>query len=497
MMTRAYRSGFGAATVLGLLLVLAPGPAAAQTGEVTPDRVLTLQAALERAYEANRELTDARLELASAQARVREAWGSIFPTVDANVTFSHYLSVPGTFLPRIFIDPNAAPDELIAVRFGADNAWLFSLRAEQPLFQAQAFIGVGAAERFRRYQREIVRGRSQHTATQVRLSYYTVLLAQEAVRLTENSVARVRQALEETRALNRAGLAGTYDVLRLEVELGNLEPELRRARNQVASTRRSLAVQLALDNLEGAELEGTLEAPELRAGAAAALAAGSAAAFAGFQPPRDEQEREELIRDALRERSDLRQLRLFRDLRVAELRLEQAEFLPRVALFGTYSINAQSNTREFFGESAAQRAYGRVVGLQVTVPLLSGGQRVARTSQRRAAVAQAAAQLELLEAHAASEVRTLLEQLEEALERAAAQQRAVEQATLGHRIASVQYREGIGSQLQVTDAEVALRQSEFNRAEAIYDYLVARVRLDAALGRAPVDPAMSRVALEQ
>ena len=51
--------------------------------------------------------------------------------------------------------------------------------------------------------------------------------------------------------------------------------------------------------------------------------------------------------------------------------------------------------------------------------------------------------------------------------------------------ASAEYREGIGSQLQVTDAELALRQSEFNYAQAVYDYLTTRARLDAAAGTVP------------
>ena len=51
---------------------------------------------------------------------------------------------------------------------------------------------------------------------------------------------------------------------------------------------------------------------------------------------------------------------------------------------------------------------------------------------------------------------------------------------------TAQYREGIGTQLELTDAEVALRQSEFNYAQAVYDYLVARAQLDQATGRVPL-----------
>jgi outer membrane protein TolC len=68
----------------------------------------------------------------------------------------------------------------------------------------------------------------------------------------------------------------------------------------------------------------------------------------------------------------------------------------------------------------------------------------------------------------------------------------VSQAERGFQIASAQYREGLGSQLELTDAEVALRQSEFNYAEAVYDYLVARAQLDEATGQVPFVDVESR-----
>ena len=40
--------------------------------------------------------------------------------------------------------------------------------------------------------------------------------------------------------------------------------------------------------------------------------------------------------------------------------------------------------------------------------------------------------------------------------------------------------------MQITDAENALRESEFNHAQAVFDYLMARIELDAALGTVPV-----------
>src|SRR5690606_5186556 len=246
----------------------------------------------------------------------------------------------------------------------------FAIRAEQTVFQASIFLGLSAAERYRALQREGVRGRAHQVATRVRLAYYDVLLAQEALRLNEESVRRVRKVLDETRAMNRAGLAADYDVLRLEVELANLEPNVRRARNAVAAAKRALAVELAVESLDSVEVAGSLAAMDLVAVAENDDANREVLRFAGLAEA--ESETEEVVQLALSHRSDLRQLELLERLRTTEVRVERSEYLPRVSVFGSYSIAAQQNgPPEFFGPPGA-RAYGRQVGVQVSLPLFAG-----------------------------------------------------------------------------------------------------------------------------
>lgn len=128
------------------------------------------------------------------------------------------------------------------------------------------------------------------------------------------------------------------------------------------------------------------------------------------------------------------------------------------------------------------------------MPLFAGFQRPARTGQLRTGIEQVRTEQSLLVDQVENEVKTLLERVDEAKERGAAQRLALSQAQRGYEIASVQYREGISSPLEVTDAEVALRQSEFNYAEAVYDYLVARAELEQALGLEPPVEAMRGIA---
>lgn len=465
---------------LALLFLTTAGAVQAQVAEGP----LTLESAVRTALDRNPQLRAARFGLEEAQEQVSEAWSNVFPSLDLSSTYTRNVSPAVNFLPANIFDPTADPNELISVQFGADNTWQLSVNLEQPLFNAAAFIGVGAAGRFEALQQESVRGEAHEVVTRVRESYYGLLLAQEQARLSENSVRRVRASLEETRALNRGGLASDYDVLRLEVELANLEPALRQATNAVAQGRRQLGIDLGLDPeaTEALEVAGSLAALDLNDPAGNDPANRELLAFVGV-PLGDAPEAGGLA-ELVATRSDVRQLELTESLRHTEMRLEQVEYMPRLSLFGTYAINSQQNgDPDFFAEP---RAYSRNIGVQLTLPIFQGFRRDARIDQKRAALRQAETQTELARSQGVAEVRSLIERADEARDRAAGQGLAVQQATRGFEIARAQYREGLGSQLELTDAEVALRQSEFNYAQAVYDFLVARARLDAAAGRVPL-----------
>ena len=449
-------------------------------------RVLTLEQAVRWALEGSEDLRDARMGLDLAGEQVSEAWSLFYPTVDASAGYTRNVSVASAFLPAVIFDPDADPSELIPVQFGSDNVWTTSVNVEQSLFSPNVIVGIGAASRFKDYERENLRGRTQSVVTRVRLGFYSLLLAQEQTRLMENSVERVRQSLAETRALNKAGLAADYDVLRLEVELANLEPNLLRAENAVSQARRELGIELGLDEGEEVRVAGgladiDLEHPDANSEANREILAYSRWMDSQVADP------ERLLAMARSERSDLRSLDLLEQLRQTEMRIEQVQYLPEIVLFGSYSLTAQENgSPNFFGESSFQRADSRQVGLRVTWPIFSGFSKDARIDQRRVALRQAQAQTRLARARAESDVRTRRDQMDEARQRADAQKLAVTQARRGFEIASAQYREGLGSQLELTDSEVALRQSEFNYAQAVYDFLVAQANLDQAVGYVPL-----------
>ena len=472
--------------ILGVLLALILGSVAPLLGQETTTRVFGIEDAVKTALRQNRDIKAARLGLDEAEERVSEAWSNVYPSIDLNASFTRNVSPSVQFLPAAIFDPTAGPDDYIGVQFGADNQWTSTLSLEQPLFRPGVIVALGAAGRYRNLQNEAVRGQTQSVVTRVRLSYYQLLLAQEQERLVANSVNRVRQSLEETRSLNRAGLTSDYDVLRLEVELANLEPNLRRAENSALQSRRQLAVELDIPDQESVRVKGSLAEMDLGDLDGNSPDNREVLSFLGFQGLGLEAV-DDALTAAASLRSDLRQMELNEELRKTEMRLEQAEYLPDITLFGNYIVSAQNNgPPSFFASGVGQRAYARLVGIRFSIPVFTGFRRDARIDQKRALMRQAETQTRQARDFASSQVKSLVEGADEALFRAQGQRSAVSQAQRGFDIARAQYREGLGSQMELTDAEVALRQSEFNYAQAVYDYLVSRAQLDEATGRVPL-----------
>ncbi|SVC47386.1 uncharacterized protein METZ01_LOCUS300240, partial [marine metagenome] len=296
------------------------------------EQVLTLEQAVRMALEQSEDLRDARLGLELAEEQVSEARGELFPKVDATAAYTRNLSVATNFLPALIFDPSADPKDLVPVRFGSDNIWQTNITVEQALFKPSIFLSMAAADRFENLERETLRGRTQAIVTRVRLTYYGLLLAQEQARLMENSVRRVRQSLEETVALNRAGMASDYDVLRLEVELANLEPNLLRARNSVAQFRRELGIELALEVPDRLRVAGSLAEIDLADREANSGANREILEFSTWDGGTGPEIDQGIDVEA---RSDLRVLDFSEELRRSELRAEQVQYLPEIVVFGS------------------------------------------------------------------------------------------------------------------------------------------------------------------
>jgi outer membrane protein TolC len=168
----------------------------------------------------------------------------------------------------------------------------------------------------------------------------------------------------------------------------------------------------------------------------------------------------------------------------ASLKLTEAARKPSVALNSTYTRLAYPANDQFpiFDRS------NWTVGVSLQVPILTGGRQ--RGDELVAKADLDSAQLRLQQTKELAAVDTQSSWAELLAARAAWEATAgtVQQATRAYDIADVRYRNGVSTQLELTDARLLLQQAEANRAVAARDLQVARARVallpDLPLGAA-------------
>ena len=435
-----------------VLLLLMPAFAEAQD---TP-RLITIDQAVAIALEKNRDLRSARLEVERADARVREAWGYALPALDLSGRYTRALERPVFFLPD-FANPGS--NQTVAVQIGTAHSFDLTLSARQTLFNSTVIVGVGAANVYSDAARQLARGKEVETVANVRKAFYGALLAAEARDLMRANLVNAEENLANVRTLAKQGLVSEYDELRASVGVDNLRPEVIRAENNYALSVDGLRSAMGIGVSESIEINGKLE----------------------YKPVP-----EELTKNAVQSVSEtnpsLQALRLQVLVNQAFVSAERSNYLPTLSAFGNVQYQAAKNA---FAISTGDFFRSAQVGLTLSLNVFQGFQTNARMDQANVEVRKSEEQLASMETNLRTAAHSAVLQLQQARQRIEAQGKTVEQAERGYRIATTRFVNGSGTQLEVSDAQLALTQAKVNRIQAVYDHLVASADLDFILGHFP------------
>ena len=467
--------------------VLWPHVADSQTTSQQPDtlaRTFDLEQSIRTALANNTDLKRALLDVRSADQDVRSAWGTVMPQVAASANYTRNLEIPVNFIPETFFDPEGDSETLVPIAFGTDNNWVGGLSVSQTLFSGQAFIGISSSELFKAAQSENLRAISQGVVTQTRIVYYQALATKESLKLIEAQANRIRDNLEDTRKRVEEGFLDDYAILQLEVQLGNLEPQITRARYSVESSLRELLdvmglpVQLSIDirgdlgsyNINNTQLINPLN---------------ESIKEIDRMTPRQVEKDSLFTEKAMQLRGDIRILEVQENLLGKQLDAERSLFLPSIRANYNLQWNAaQAGQPVLFGNSS-QRARSQTVSVGVQIPIFQGFQRNASVQQAKIEVKDAQLQQFQAKQTANKEILSAAQGVREALQTSRAIRDVRDQAKRGYERTLIRYENGLGSQQEINDANLQLQEAEVNYAQTISNYLTAKARYDQAIGQVP------------
>jgi outer membrane protein TolC len=428
-----------------------------------------------------------RLTLADAVTKgLRESDEVRLASAQLDVTEAQVTTARATALPQIRFTGNYtqvienARANIVGQIFGQSYNYTTNLNFSQAIFQGGRILaGSRAAGSMRAASRMDVAEAQSLMSVAVQRAYLQAILARELEDIQTRNLELAAQRVALVEQLERGGRASRYEVLRARVERTNLEPALLQSR----ATRELADIEvrrlLNVPTTQPIELVSRLDTAALGA------MAQSIAADSTTKPVRAAVRAAEYELDARR-----------RGITIA-----RADLLPTVSTFFQTGFTALP-TRSGFptargissnslcppGAPATQSCQNngwfpdRSFGVQVAWPLFDGLRskgniELAHANARMAEISltQERERVELERARAKSE----FDRAEAAF---AAQRASVGEADEAFRIASLRFERGLGTQLEVSDAQLLLLTARTNAARATVDYYLAAAELARARG---------------
>ncbi|HEX8850408.1 MAG TPA: TolC family protein [Gemmatimonadaceae bacterium] len=458
---------------LGAALLYTPILAAAQD---VPQHGDTLRLSIEDAVARAQRLSDAARS-ARAQADVAAAQLDL-----ARATALPSLRITGGYT-HTYASARAAA---VSSQFLQTNSYTLGGTFNQPLFQGgRELFGIRAASRLRAAARLTEEDARTAAGLDAQRAYLLAILAGRLVDIQRSNLQLASNRVTQAEQLQSGGRAARYDVLRARVERANAEPLVLQSESdrEIALLQLKQLLKVPLDQpvaltsrLDGAAVGATL----------ASYAADTVDAM--------------LAADA---RPSVRAALLTARARRDVIGVSRADFLPTISAFVTGGVSAFPvsgfppirGQRDTTGVNGCAPASGRgfcynggffkdlAAGVQLTWNVFDIFRVHGNVDLARAQANLAEIEYDRQRQAAALEIAQASAELKRARSFFQARQQASSEAQETFRLASLRYDRGLGTQLDVSDAQLAQLTAETNEARAAVDLYLATAELAYALGR--------------
>ncbi len=420
----------------------------------------TLQEAIIYASKNHPSMDNAKMEVASAKARVKEVRAVGLPQVSGTVNFQHFLKQQATLLdPTAFGPPDTSmveqEPELQEVVFGTKNNLNASLDVNQLIFDGSYLVGIEAAELYVELAEKQIRSSVIDIKDNVTKAYFLVLISQANAILIDQNIQNVDRLLYETTQLYENGFVEEIEVDRLTLSLSNLASQAGSAERQIEMSTSLLKFHMGYPVEDPILLTDSLET------------------FVGLAV-------ENVDPDiAPKQRIELDLLDMQMDLKELEVKSIKKQYLPSLAAFGSLATSFQSDKFDLFEDKWLPFS---LVGLRLSVPIFDGFQKRSQIQQREIEMIKFRNNKRQLEQSIALELAQARIDYQNATEQVNTQKASLELAEKIYNVSTIKYKEGMGSSLEVSSAEAQLYQTQGQYVKSLYDLIVARSSLERALG---------------
>lgn len=287
----------------------------------------------------------------------------------------------------------------------------------------------------------------------VRRSYFAVLRAGALVKVAGQTVSTRQVLLDQVQTMAKNRLKSELDVRFASVNLADAKLLLATQQNQMQAAKADLVSAMGIPMPADLELE---EAP---------------------LPPDLSNDLGQYVRDAIQARPEMRLLRLQHNAALRFAKAEKKLMYPAFGMMATVGVAPAA-------DSQVAGRYGGV-GLNMNIPIFNGWQFRARRNEAEYQALAAEQRTRDLANRIERDVRVAWLGVQNAIERRGLTAQLLDQARLALELAQGRYDLGLGSIVELSQAQLNLTTAQIAETNARYDYQLQRSVLDYQAGMIP------------
>lgn len=421
----------------------------------------TLQQAIDYALKNGYSVQNAATDIEIARKRVAEIRGIGIPQLSAEGSYQNFLQVPVSVIEANAFNPMAPPGEFLRLPFGVQQNLSIGYTASWLAFSGEYIVGLQASKAYVDVSKATLRKSEIDVKESVIRAYNTVLILYENKRILTENIASLDNSIAQTSAFFTEGFVEELDVDRLKLLRKNLSSTLATLEQQTVLAEKLLKFNMGYDVNAAITLSDSVK--DLVAAAALGVET---------EPKFD-----------VRNNIDYLLLDKGLSLQKLELKRQRANYLPTLATYYTWKENRITNDWDLLFDPTFRVPGGTIFGVNLSVPIFKGLSQKARVQQAKLNISktevsqkQATQGLELQAAQSFTNYKTALENYKNNQESILLAEKIRERTR-------IKYQEGVGSSVELLQAENELLGAQANYITAVQQLLDARVTLDKNLNK--------------
>ncbi|MDO9001707.1 MAG: TolC family protein [Bacteroidota bacterium] len=438
-----------------LFLLLLFGFVSSFKAQETINSNFSLQQSIDYALKNSPNYLNSELDLKSAVYRKNEITGLGLPQITGSIDLKDYIDLPTSLLPGEFF--GAPAGSYVPVRFGTKYNSTAGINASQLIYSSDYIFGLKASKEFINLSKISVLRSKAELASQVSKAYYTVVINRDRIKLLDANLIRLKKVYEDTKALNKEGFVELIDVERLEVQYNNLTTEKEKALKLISLSETMLKFQMGYKIGDPILLTDSLDVSN--------------------------NEFQELNGNKadISKRPDYQLLKAQQSLLDIDVKRLKWGYMPTLVAYGAYQYNAQ---RQEFDLLDPSKKWFKIalVGATLNLNIFDGLQRHNKIQQAKMASLKNINTLKTIEQLGEVETTVAAISYNNAYSTLLIQKKNMDLANHVYDVVQQKYKQGVGSNIEVVNAEVSLKEAQTNYYNAVFDMYIYKIDYLKATG---------------